>query len=142
MPGKNATGTKTASSTSDDATTALWTSRIASAALSTPLCLPLFISHVARDVLDDDDRVVDHETGRERQAEERDRIDREPEELHHEERADQRDRDRRRRNQRRPRILQEEEDDQITSTIDEQQRDDDFLDRFVDEGRDCRTRPS
>ena len=34
MPGKNATGTNTASSTSDDATTAPWISRIASRAPS------------------------------------------------------------------------------------------------------------
>ena len=95
---------------------------------------PLLLDE-ARDVLDHDDRVVDDETGRERQPEERERVDREPEHLHQEERADQRDRDRERRDQRRAPVLQEQEDDEHDERDRDQQRRHDFFDRLADESR-------
>ncbi len=45
--------------------------------------------HVAGDVLDHHDRVVDHEAGRDGQRHQRQVVDREPREVHHRERADQ-----------------------------------------------------
>jgi hypothetical protein len=89
----------------------------------------------ARDVLNDHDRIVDDETGGERDAEERQRVDREAEHLHQEERAEQRDRDRERRDERGAPILQEQEDHDDDQDDRHGQRDDDFLDRFAHEQR-------
>jgi len=66
----------------------------------------------ARDVLDDHDRVVDDEARREGQTEQRERIDREPEQLHQGERADERDRDRDHRHECHLPVLDEGIDDQ------------------------------
>ena len=73
VPGKNDTGTKTAISTSDVAMTALVTSPMASR------CGLVRIGVLQRDVplhvFDDHDGVVDHQAGRQRDAEERERVD-------------------------------------------------------------------
>jgi hypothetical protein len=47
----------------------------------------LFLNE-ARDVLDDDDRIIHHQSQRKREAEERERVDREAEQLHQGERSD------------------------------------------------------
>src|SRR5579875_3316176 len=65
----------------------------------------LVLLDVARDVLDDYDRIVDDEPGCERQPKERQRVDREIEELHQRERPDQGNRDRDRRDERDAPIL-------------------------------------
>ena len=70
------------------------------------------LSHVALDVLDDDDGVVHHQAGGQRDAEERQGVDGEAEELDEAEGADQRDRDGDRGDQRAAPVLQEEEDDE------------------------------
>ena len=67
---------------------------------------------VALDVLDDDDGVVDHQAGGQRDAEQGQRVDREAEQLDEGEGADQRHRDGDRRDERAAPVLQEEEDDQ------------------------------
>ena len=91
MPGKNATGTNTAISTSAVAMTAPSTSRIASDAASPRRSSVLL--DVPLDVLDDDDRVVHDDAGGEDDAEERQRVDREADQLDEREGADERDRD-------------------------------------------------
>ena len=64
------------------------------------------------DSLDDDDRVVDDEADGEDQAEEGERVDREPQEREGGERADQRDRDGDHGDQRRAPVLEEEKNDE------------------------------
>ena len=66
---------------------------------------------VALDVLDDDDRIVDHDADGEHEAEEGEVVQREAEGAHHGEGADERDRDRHDRDDRGPPSLQEEDDD-------------------------------
>ena len=83
---------------------------------------------VALDVLDDDDRVVDHDADREHEPEQRQRIDREAEAEQHRERADDRDRHREQRDDRRAPGLQEHDHDEH----DEQQR----FEQGVDHGLD------
>ncbi len=65
---------------------------------------------VARDVLDHHDRVVDDEAGRDRQRHQREVVDREAGEVHHAERADERQRHRDARDDRRRHVAQEHED--------------------------------
>ena len=67
------------------------------------------LAHVPLDVLDDDDGVVDDDAGGEDDAEERQRVDREVEELEERERADERHRNRHRRDDRAAPVLQEQE---------------------------------
>ena len=67
---------------------------------------------IALDILDHDDRVVDHDADREHQSEQRQIVERESEQAHHEEGADQRDRNRDDRDHRRPPGLQEQHDDE------------------------------
>ena len=64
---------------------------------------------VARDVLEHDDRVVDHEAGRDGQRHQRQVVEAEAEQIHHAERADDRSRHRDARNRRRPHAPQERE---------------------------------
>ena len=66
------------------------------------------------DVLEHDDRVVDHDADREHHAEQRQRVDREAEQQHRRERADQRHGHRKHRDQRCAPVLQEQEHDQRT----------------------------
>ena len=67
------------------------------------------LAHMAFDVLNHDDRIVDHDACRENDAEERQRVDRVPEQLHERERADERHRDGDGGNQRAAPVLEEEE---------------------------------
>ena len=87
VPGKKATGTKTATSTSEVAMTAPVTSFMASEAALSGLGLALL--EVALDVFDHDDHVVDHQAGRQRDAKKRERVDGEAEELDEGEGADE-----------------------------------------------------
>ncbi len=66
---------------------------------------------IARDALDDDDRVVDHDPDRQHEGEEGRKVDRETQRRHGGERADQSDRNGGRRHEHRPPVLQEDEDD-------------------------------
>ncbi len=95
----------------------------------------LVVDDMAHDILQHDDRVVDHQSRRERQAEERQRVDRKVHQLHRRKRTDQRNRDRDRRDQRAVPVLQEDEDDQDDQQNRDQQRDDDFFDRRSHEVR-------
>ena len=79
VPGKKLTGTNTEISTSDVAMTALVTSRIATLVASCASVIPF--RNVPLHVLDHDDRVVHHQPRRQRNAEQRQRIDREPKDL-------------------------------------------------------------
>ena len=79
VPGKNATGTKTAASTSAVAMTAPVTSRIDTDAASARR--PVLVVDVPFDVLDHDDGIVHDQAGGERDAEERQGVDREAEQL-------------------------------------------------------------
>ena len=90
----------------------------------------VIVVDVPLDVLDHDDRIVDDEAGRERDAEQRQRVDREAEQLHERERADERDRNRDRRNQRRPPVLEEQEHDEDDQPDRFEQRGDDLADRL------------
>ena len=88
-------------------TTAENTSRMASIAACCALLPEL--AHVALDVLDHDDRIVHDDAGGEHDAEERQRVDGEAEQLDERERADERHRNRDRRNDRAAPVLQEQE---------------------------------
>ncbi len=68
--------------------------------------------NVALDVLDHDDRIVDHNPDREHQAKQRQIVEREPEHRHEEKSADQRHRNRHDRNDGGAPGLQEQDDDQ------------------------------
>ena len=133
MPGKNATGTNTAPSTSAVAMTAPVTSPIAADAASR--AGQVMLVDVPLDVLDHDDRVVHHEARGERDAEERQRVDREAEQLHERERADERHRNRDRRNQRRAPVLQEQEHDEDDEADRLEQRRHDLANRLGDDRR-------
>src|SRR6185312_147576 len=93
----------------------------------------LVLFDVAGYVLDDDDRVVDDQAGSERQPEERQRVDREIEQLHQRERPDQRDRDRNRRDERNAPVLQKQVDHADDERDGDQKRLGDFLDRLLNE---------
>ena len=90
-------------------------------------------AHLVLDGLDHDDRVVDHDADREHHAEQRQRVDREPEQLERRERREQRHRHGQHRDQRGAPVLQEQEhDDQHEDQrLDEGM--DDFFDRRFDE---------
>jgi hypothetical protein len=90
---------------------------------------------VVLDGFDDDDRVIDHETDRQHQAEQRQGVDREAEHREEHEGADQRHRHRQQRNQRRPPALQEDEDDDHHQHQRFDQRVLDLLDPFGDRQR-------
>ena len=113
--------------------TAPVTSPIASDAASRARLV--IVVDVPLDVLDDDDRIVDDEAGRERDAEQRQRVDREAEQLDERERADERDRNRDRRNQRRPPVLEEQEHDEDDQADRFEQRGDHLADRLGDDAR-------
>ena len=68
--------------------------------------------HVPNDVLADDDRVVDQDTDRQRQPEQRHRLQLESHDPHGDERRQHRDRQRQSRDHRRAPRIQEEEDDE------------------------------
>ena len=108
IPGMNATGTNTAASTSVIVTIGVVISAIAARVASSGAQAPV---EVLLDVLDHDDRVVDHQADRQDQAAERQRVDREAEGRHHRERGDQRDRDRQHRDDRGAEALEEHEHD-------------------------------
>ena len=90
------------------------------------------IVDVPMNVLDDDNRIVDHQTGRERDAEQRQRVDRKSERIDERERADQRHRNRERRNDRAPPVLQEQEHDDDDQDDRFHQRRQHFVDRLRD----------
>ena len=71
----------------------------------------LALADVPLDVLDHDDRVVDHEPDREHDREQREQVQREAEDLHQEDGADERHRDRDERHEHRAERAEEEEDD-------------------------------
>jgi hypothetical protein len=71
-------------------------------------------SSCAIDVFDDDDRVVHHEPDREHEREQRQQIDRIAEQLHHEERADERQRHRDQRHDDRAEAAEEQENHRVT----------------------------
>ena len=68
--------------------------------------------HVADDVLEHDDGVVDHEADRQRQRHQRQVVEAVAERVHHRERADDRERQRQARDERRRDVAQEQEDHQ------------------------------
>jgi hypothetical protein len=75
--------------------------------------------HQARDVLDDDDRIIDNEPGRKRQAEQRERIDLKVQRRDQSECSDERDGNRNGRYQGRAPVLKEE----VNHDNDQQDRD-------------------
>ncbi len=83
-------------------------------------------AHVADDVLDLDDGVVDQNTRRQRDGEERDQVQRETEQVHHPERREDRQRQR------------DRGDDGGSHIAQEDQHDDDGKDRALEQGRDRR----
>ena len=83
-------------------------------------------AHVAHDVLDLDDGVVDQNTGRQRDGEEADQVQREAEQVHRPERREDRQRQR------------DRGDDGGADVAQEQQHDDDGEDRAFEQGRDRR----
>ena len=95
----------------------------------------LLLAHDALDVLEHDDRVVDHDADREHHAEERQRVDRVAEHEQPGERADQRHRHRGERDQRRAPVLEEQEHDQEHEHHRLGERDHHFADRDPDEAR-------
>ncbi len=105
----NAVGTNTAHSTSAVAMIGPVTSRIACRVASIGFEAAC---DVALDVLDDHDRIVDHDADGEHQTEERQRIQAEAEEMHDRKGADQRHRHGDQRNDRGAPGLQEHDDDQ------------------------------
>ena len=93
----------------------------------------MIVVDVTLDVLDHDDRVVDDEAGGERDAEQRQGVDREAEQLHEREGTDQRDRDGDGRYQRGPPVLQEQEHDDDDQPHRFEQGGDDLANRFRDD---------
>ena len=84
------------------------------------------------DVLDDDDRVVDHEADRDRERHQRQVVEAEIEQIHRRERAEQRQRHGDARNQRRPEIAQEQQDHQHDQDDGQRQRELDVRNRGAD----------
>ena len=97
------------------------------------LRLQIMLRHIALDVLDDDDRVVDDHADRQDQSEKRKQIDRKTEREHPRERGDQRDDDRDRADDRRAQALQKQVDDEHDQHDRLDQRVDHLLDRQSDE---------
>ena len=95
-----------------------------------------FFFHLRVDGLDDDDRVVDDDADRKDEREERDQVDRDPERLHEEERADERHWNRQDRDQGRAPVAQEDEDDERHQHEGLAQRVEDLLDGGIEEARD------
>ena len=85
------------------------------------------------DVLDHDDGVIDHDADRQHQPEQAERIDREAEQIHHGEGADDRNRNGDQRNDRRAPCLQEDDDDEYDQRHRFQQRMHHGLDRGANE---------
>ena len=88
---------------------------------------------VALDVFDDDDGVVDDDTDREHEAEQRQRVERDADQAHDEERADQRHGDGQDRDDRGAPRLQEQDDDEDDEHERFDQRVDHGVDRELDE---------
>ncbi len=93
------------------------------------------LAQIALDVLDDHDGIVDHDADRKHQAEQREVVQREAEARHHEERADQRDRDGDDGDDRGAPGLQEQDDDDHHQHDRLEQRPDHLVDRLLDEPR-------
>ena len=127
-----AVGTNTAISTSAVAMIGLVTSRIACWAAATGV-RPA--RDVALDVLDHHDRVVDDDADREHETEQRQRVQREAERVHHGERADERHRHGRERDQRRAPGLQEQQHHEHDEEQRLEQRMHDRVDRLAHEHR-------
>ena len=89
--------------------------------------------HQPLDVLDHDDRVVDQQADRQRQAEQGHRVDGEAGDVENRERAEQDDRDGDCRDQHRAPVLQEDEDHQDDEDDRLEQRLRDLVDRQLDE---------
>ena len=94
-------------------------------------------AHVAaaHDVFEHDDRVVDDHAGGQHQREQRQNVDREPDEIDEGDDADQRDRHGDRRDDRRANVEQEQEDHEDDDGHRQAERDLDFVDGAFDEGR-------
>jgi hypothetical protein len=90
---------------------------------------------VARHVLDHHDRIVDDEPGRDRQRHQRQIVEAEPAEIHHRQRADERQRHRKTGDQRCRRAAQEDEDHRDDQHDREAQFEFDIGDRGADRGR-------
>ncbi len=91
------------------------------------------LAQVALDVLDHDDRVVDHDADRQHQPEQRQVVQAEAQGRHDGEGADQRDRDRDDRDDRRAPSLQEQDDDDDDQRHGLEDGLDDLVDRLLDE---------
>ena len=129
----NAVGTNTAISTAEIAMIGLVTSLIACFAASIG---DETARDVALDVLDDDDRVVDDDADREHEAEQRQRVQREAEQMHGGERADERHGHGRERNDRRaPRAAGTAATTSTTSSSASNERLHDGVDRLAHEHR-------
>src|SRR5271157_199345 len=87
---------------------------------------------MALDVFDDDDGIVDHQAGGERDAEQRQSVDGEAQQLDESERTDERDGDRDRRNDGGAPIFEENEDDQDDQEDGRAEGRDYVADRFAD----------
>src|SRR5258705_5744609 len=94
----------------------------------------LVLGDVALRVFNDDDGIIDHQSGGERNSEQREGVNRETENLDERERADQRNRNRDRRNHRRAPVEQEEEDDDDDDDYGFFRRRDDLLHRVAYDG--------
>ena len=90
---------------------------------------------IALDILDDDDRIVDHDTHRQHQAEQGQIVQGDPERRENGEGADQGHRDRDHRDQRGAPALQEDEHHEDDEQDRLEDRVDDLIDRFADEDR-------
>jgi len=88
--------------------------------------------HVARDVLEHHDRVVDHETHAQRQRHQRQVVQAVAEDVHERESADDRQRQREARDEGRGDAAEEHKDDQHDEHEREQQRELDVAHRFAD----------
>jgi hypothetical protein len=95
----------------------------------------LAVLDVAHDVLEHHDRIVDDEADRERQAEQRDVVDRVAEAPEQRDRAEQRDRQRHRRDHRRDDAAQEQEDDEDDERDRSEHRQRDVVERVADRHR-------
>ena len=137
MPSTKITGMKTTAIETVEAVAAKAISRVP---LRGGLVRRLAELAVPLDVLEHDDRVVDHDADGEREREQRHGVEREAEHPHEAEGRDQRDRDRRGDDQRRPRAAQEHEDGQHGEQRAEDQRELRLVDRLADRLREVRRR--
>ena len=95
----------------------------------------LALLHVADDVLEHDDGVVDDEADRQREGHQREVVQAEPEQVHDGERADDRERQSEARDDRRREVPQEEEDDHDDERERQKQREPDVVDGLADRDR-------